>query len=230
MQKIFSTDFTIPHNAERIHYFPLLSWILVSSQSCLEQPKQVTGQINLPTKCIRVLFMSLIMPPFLYCSWGSHGKNTEIICHSHSLNDWNNHEGVVTHLELDILECEVKWALGSITMNKTTEGDGFQLSCFKSWKMLLLKCRPVCQQMWITLQWQQDWRRSVFIPISKKGDVKECSNDNTVAFVSRASKVMLKILQAKLQLNVNREFTDVQTGFRKGRGTRDHIANKSLGL
>ena len=129
MQKIFSTDFTIPHNAERIHYFPLLSWILVSSQSCLEQPKQVTGQINLPTKCIRVLFMSLIIPPFSYCSWGSHGKNTEIICHSHSLNDWNNHEGVVTHLEPDILECEVKWVLEIITMGFPCGSAGKESAC-----------------------------------------------------------------------------------------------------
>ena len=83
----------------------------------------------------------------------------------------------------------------------------------------------MCQQIWITLQWPQDWKRSVFIPIPKKGNVKECSNDHTVAFISHASKVMLKILQAKLQQNVNGEFPDVQTGFRKGRETRDQIAN-----
>ena len=106
----------------------------------------------------------------------------------------------------------------------------FQLIYFKSYKIMLLKCYTQCvSKFWITLQWPQDWKRSVFIPIPKKGNVKECSNDHTVAFISHASKVMLKILQAKLQQNVNGEFPDVQTGFRKGRETRDQIANKSLG-
>ena len=83
----------------------------------------------------------------------------------------------------------------------------------------------ICQQIWKTQQWPQDWKRSVFIPIPKKGNAKECSNNHTVAFISHASKVMLKILQARLQQFVNRELPDVQAGFRKGRGTRDQIAN-----
>ena len=89
-------------------------------------------------------------------------------------------------------------------------------------------CRPMhslCQQIWKTQQWPQDWKRSVFIPIPKKGNAKECSNYRTIALISHASKVMLKILQARLQQHVNRELPDVQAGFRKGRGTRDQIAN-----
>ena len=98
----------------------------------------------------------------------------------------------------------------------------FQLSYFKSWKMMLRKC---CQQIWKTQQWPQDWKRSLFIPIPKKGNAKECSKYHTIALVSRSSRVMLKILQARLQQYLNHELPDVQTGFRKGRGTRDLIAN-----
>ena len=83
----------------------------------------------------------------------------------------------------------------------------------------------ICQQIWKTQQWPQDWKRLVFIPVPKKGNAKECSNFHTIALISQASKVMLKILQAKFQQNVNRELPDVQTGFRKGRGARDQIAN-----
>ena len=102
----------------------------------------------------------------------------------------------------------------------------FQLSCFKSWKMMLWKCcTQYAQQIWKTQQWPQDWKRSVFIPIPKKGNAKECSNYCTIALNSHASKVMLKILQARLQPYVNPELPDVQAGFRKGRGTRDQIAN-----
>ena len=102
----------------------------------------------------------------------------------------------------------------------------FQLSYCKSWKMMLLKVlHSICQQIWKTQQWPQDWKRSVFIPIPKKGNAKECSNYRTVAFTSHASKVMLKILQARLHQSVNWELPDVQAGFRKGRGTRDQIAN-----
>ena len=100
----------------------------------------------------------------------------------------------------------------------------FQLSYFKSWKMMLWKC-SMCQQIWKTQQWPQDWKRSVFIPIPKKGNAKNCSNYRTIALISHASKVMLKILQARLQQCMNRELSDVQAGFRKGRGTRDQIAN-----
>ena len=101
----------------------------------------------------------------------------------------------------------------------------FQLSSFKSSKMNLWKCcTSICQQIWKTQQWPRDWKRSVFIPIPKKGNVKECSNYHTIALISRAGKVMLKILQARLQQYVNCEIPDVQAAFRKGRGTRDLIA------
>ena len=102
----------------------------------------------------------------------------------------------------------------------------FQLSYFKSWKMMLWKCCTQCaSKIWKTHQWPQDWKRLVFIPIPKKGNAKECSNYGTVALISHASKVMLKILQARLQQYMNHELPDVQAGFSKGRGTRDHIAS-----
>ena len=101
----------------------------------------------------------------------------------------------------------------------------FQLSYFKSWKMMLWKCCTQCQQIWKTQQWPQDWKRSIFIPIPKKGNPRERLNYRTIALISQDSKVMLKILQARLQQYVNRELPDVQAGCRKGRGTRDQIAN-----
>ena len=138
----------------------------------------------------------------------------------------DNHDGVITHLEPDILECEVKWALGSITMKKAGGGDGISVELFPILKDDAVKVlHSICQQIWKTQQWPQDWKRSVFTPIPKKGNAKECSNYRTIALISHASKVMLKILQARLQQYVNRELTDVQAGFRKGRGTRDQIAN-----
>ena len=133
---------------------------------------------------------------------------------------------MITHLELDILECEVKWALGSITLNKASGGDGIPVEFFQILKDDAVKVlHSIYQQIWKTQQWPQDWKRSVFIPIRKKGNAKECSNYHTIALISHASKVMLKILQARLQLYVNCEIPDVQTGFRKGIGTRDQIAN-----
>ena len=142
------------------------------------------------------------------------------------LHDPDNHDGVVTHLEPDILECEVKWALENITMNTTSGGDGTPFELFQILKDDSLKVlHSICQQIWKTQQRPQDWKRSVFIPISKKGNAKECSNYRTIALISHASKVMLKILQVRLQQYVNRELPDVQAGFRKGRGTRDQIAN-----
>ena len=99
----------------------------------------------------------------------------------------------------------------------------FQLSYLKSYKMTLL--HSICQQIWKTQQWPQDWKRSIFIPIPKKGNAKECPNYRTIALISHANKVMLKILQARLQQYMNHELPDVQAGFRKGRGTRDQIAN-----
>ena len=142
------------------------------------------------------------------------------------LHDPDNHNGVITHLEPDILECDVKWALESITMNKTSGHDGITIELFQ-----ILKDDPVkvldsiCQQIWKTHQWPQDWKMSVFIPIPKKGNAKECSNYRTIALISQASKVMLKIPQVRLQQYVNPKLPDVQAGFRKGRGTRDQVAN-----
>ena len=142
------------------------------------------------------------------------------------LHDPDNHDGVITHLELDILESKVKWALGSITMNKASGGDGVPVELFQILEDDAVKVlHSICQQICKTQQWPQDWKRSVFIPIPKKGNTKECSNYCTIALISCSSKVMLKILQARLQQYMNYELPDVQAGFRKGRGTRDHIAN-----
>ena len=133
---------------------------------------------------------------------------------------------MITHLEPDILEWEVKWALGSITMNKASGGDGIPIELFQILKDDAGKVlHSICQQIWKTQQWPQDWKRSVFISNPKKRNAKECSNYRTIALISHASKVMLKILQARLQQCVNQELPDVQAGFRKGRGTRDQIAN-----
>ena len=146
--------------------------------------------------------------------------------HKNDLHDPDNHNGVITHLEPDILECKVKWALGSITMNKANGDDGIPVELFQILKDDAVKVlSSICQQIWKTHQWPQDWKRSVFIPSPKKGNVKECSNYCTIALISHARKVMLKMLQARLQQYVNRELPDVQAGFRKGRGTRDQIAN-----
>ena len=121
-----------------------------------------------------------------------------------------------THLVPDILECEVKWALGSITTNKASGGDGIPVELFQILKDDALKVlHSVCQQIWKTQQWPQDWNRSVFIPVPKKGNPKECSNYHTIVLISHASKVMLKILHARLQQYVNHELPDVQAGFRK---------------
>ena len=142
------------------------------------------------------------------------------------LHDSDNHDGMITDLEPDILECEVKWGLESITMNKASGGDGIPVELFQILKIDAVKVLySICQQIWKTQQWPQDWKRSVFIPILKKSNVKECSNYHTIALISHISKVMLNILQARLQQDMNRELPDVQAGFRKGRGTRDQIAN-----
>ena len=142
------------------------------------------------------------------------------------LHDPDNHDGVITHLEPDILECKVKWALGVITMNKGSGGDGITVELFQILKDDAVKVlHSTCQQIWKTQQWLQDWKRSVFILIPKKGNAKECSNYRTIILISHASKVMLKILQVRLQQYVNHELSDVQFGFRKGRETRAHIAN-----
>ena len=117
-------------------------------------------------------------------------------------HDPDNHDGVITHIHLepDILEYEVKWALGSITTNKTSGGDGIPAEIFQILKNDGVKVvRSIWQQIWKTQQWPQDWKRSVFIPIPKKGNAKECSGYHTIALISHTSKVMLKILQARHQ-------------------------------
>ena len=131
-----------------------------------------------------------------------------------------------THLKPDILECEVKWALGSFATNKASGGDGIPVELFQILKDDAVEVlHSVCQQILETQQWPQDCKRSVFIPVPKKGNAKECSNYRTIALISHASKVMLKVLQARLQQYMNHELPDVHAGFRKGRGTRDQIAN-----
>ena len=146
------------------------------------------------------------------------------------LHDPDNHDGVITHLEPDILECKVTWALESITKNKSSKGDGIPVELFQILKDDAVKVlHLICQQLWKTQQWSRDWKRSVFIPIPKKGSAKECSNYRTTALLSHAIKVMLKILQARLQQYVNCDFQLFrlhlekadQAAFRKSRGTGD---------
>ena len=155
---------------------------------------------------------------------------------------------MITHLEPDILECEVKCALESITMkkprlrgalflslysalgcittNKASGGDGIPVELFQILKDDAVKVlHSIYQQIWKTQQWLQDWKRLVFIPVPKKGNTKECSNYHTIALFSHGSKILLIVLQARVQKYMKHEFQDVQAGFRKGRGTRDQIAN-----
>ena len=143
---------------------------------------------------------------------------TEELCKKDPHNP-DNHDGVITHLEPDILKCEVKCALESITTNKASGGDGIPLELFQILKDDAMKVlHSICQQIWKTQQWPQDWKRSVFIPIPKKGNVKECSNYCTIALPHNCTLqfgVMLKIIQARLQQYVNHELPDVQAGFRK---------------
>ena len=128
---------------------------------------------------------------------------------------------MITHLEPDILVYEVKWALESITTNNASGGDGIPVELFQILKDDAVKVlHSICQEIWKTQQWPQDWKRSGFIPIPKKGNAKECSNYHTVALISHTSEVMLKVFQARLQQYVNHELPDAQAGFRKGRGTR----------
>ena len=130
------------------------------------------------------------------------------------LHDPDNHDDVITHLEPDILECEVKWALESITMNKASGGDGIPIELFQFLKDDAVKVlHSICQQIWKTQQWPQDWKRSVFISIPVKGNAKQYSNYNTIALISHISKVILKILQARLQQYVNRELSVCSSWF-----------------
>ena len=142
---------------------------------------------------------------------------------------------MITDLEPDILECEVKWALESITIDKASGCDGIPVELFQILKDDAVKVlNSICQHIWKIQQWPQDWKKSPLISIPKKGNGKECSNYCTIAFISHIRKILLKILQARLQQYVNCELPDVQAGFRKGRGTRDQMANictiKSVGL
>ena len=140
---------------------------------------------------------------------------TPDMVHTRALQFLKGDEGP-THLEPDILECEVKWALESIIMNKASGSDGIPVELFQILKDDAVNVlHPICQQIWKTQQWPQDWKRSVFIPIPKKGNAKECSNACTIALISNSSKIILKILQARLQHYMNQELPDVQAGFRK---------------
>ena len=127
---------------------------------------------------------------------------------------------MITHLEPDILECEVKWALGSITKNKTSGGEGIPVELFQILKDDTVKVlHSICLQIWKIQQWPQAWKRSVFIPIPKKGNAKECSDYHTIALISHASKVKLKILQASLQQYMNHELSEVQLVLEKAEET-----------
>ena len=146
--------------------------------------------------------------------------------YKNDLHDPGNYDDVITHLESDILECEDNWALGSITTNKPSGGDGIPVALFQIPKDDTVKVlHSICQLIWKTQQWPQDWKRSVFILISKKGNANESSNYCTISLISHSSRMMLKILQTRLQQYVNHELPDVLADFRKGRGTRDKIAN-----
>ena len=130
------------------------------------------------------------------------------------LHNSDNHDDVITHLEPDILECKVKKALGSITKKKASRGDGIPVELYQILKDDVVKVlHSICQEIWKSQQWPQDWKRSVFIQIPKKSNAKECSNDCTIALISHAGKVMLKILQVMLQQYVNHELQNVQAGF-----------------
>ena len=129
--------------------------------------------------------------------------------YKNDLHNQDNHDGVITHLEPDILECKVKWALGSTTTNNASGGDRIPVELFQILKDDSVKVLySICQQIWKTQQLPQDWERSVFIPIPKKGNAKECSNYRTIVLISHASKIMLKILQARLQQYVNQQKSD----------------------
>ena len=153
-----------------------------------------------------------------------HENAWSILC-KNDLHDPDNHKGVIPHLEPDILECEVKRALGRVTTNKASGGDEIPIELFHILKDYAVKVlHSISQQIWKTQQWPQDWKRSVFILIQKKGNAKEFSNCCTIAFISHTTKVILKNLQTRLQQYMNHELPDVHVGFSKGRGTRHQIA------
>ena len=161
-------------------------------------------------------------PQFIKKRWQEYTEEL----YKKDLHNPDNHDDVITNLEPDILECEVKWALESTTTNKATGGDGIPVELFQILKDDAVKVlHSICQQIGKTQQWPQDWKRPVFIPTPKKGNAKECSNNCTTPLVLHASKAMLKILQERLQQYMNKELPDVQAGFRKVRRTRDQIAS-----
>ena len=150
-------------------------------------------------------------------------KHTSQELYKKDLHNPDNHDGVITHLEPDILECEVKWTLESITTNKASGSGGIPVELFQILKDDDVKVlHSIGQQIWKSQQWPQDSKRSVFIPIPKKRNDKECSNYCTITLISHASKVMLKILQARLQQYMNRDLPDVQAGFRRQRNQRSN--------
>ena len=133
---------------------------------------------------------------------------------------------MITHLEPDILECDIQWALGNIAKNKASGDDTIPVELFQILKDDAVQVQnSIYQQIWKTQQWPRDWKSSIFIPIPKKSNAKECANYCTVALISHASKLMPQILQARLQQYMNQEFLDVPAGFRKSREIRDQIAN-----
>ena len=139
-------------------------------------------------------------------------------------NDLDKHDGVPTHLEPDILECEVKWTLGRFTTNKASGGDGMSPDLFQILKDDAVKVlHSICQQMWKSHQWPQDWKKSIFIPISKKGNAKECSDYRTIMLISHAKQGNAQNLSSNA-LAVHK-LPDVQAGFRKGRGNRGQVVN-----
>ena len=147
------------------------------------------------------------------------------------LHDQDNHNGVIPHLEPDVLECEVMWALGSVTTNKAWGGNGIPGELFQILKDDAVKVlQSIRQQIWKTQQWPQNWKRSAFIPVPKKGNVKECSNYCIIALIWHAIKVIFNILQTRLQQYMNRELPDVQAGFRKGRGTKVKLPTSIVSL
>ena len=153
--------------------------------------------------------MDLTEAEYIKKSWREY---TEL--YKKDLHDPDNHDAVITHIEQDILKCKVKWALESINTNRASGHEGIPVELFQILKDDAVKVlHSICQQIWKTQQWPQDWERSVFIPIPKKGNAKKCSNYCTIALISHTSKVMLKILQARLQQYVNHELPDVQAEF-----------------
>ena len=146
--------------------------------------------------------------------------------HKKDLNELNYCHGVVSHPEPDILECELKWALGSTADSEATGCNGILVKLFKTVKHDAIKVwYSIYQQIWKTQQWSQDWKRSILIPITKKGSTKERASHQTTVLIPHASNIMLKILHARLQHYAHQELPDVQAGFRKERGTRNQIAN-----